>query len=451
MKIKSQFNYESINPDENNDIHLVVELSAPKTDAPQSRPPIAIIPTVDTSGSMTGDKLEFAKQSICKLIDHLSPTDLAGLVTFNSVVDVVVPVALMTPENKQNFKMKVNALKAGGGTALSGGMLTALKEMERIDVSVATLSRVILFTDGEANVGPRSAREISDLLPAALGSTSLSCFGYGEGADQILLGSLAEAGRGNYAFIKDPDSAPTAFAKELGGLLSVHAHNIKLNLIPKGCSIKSIVSDVSANQHDGIGTNVGWLVSVPELLCEEVRRIVVAVTVPKGKHPGPVNLIGINATWGVLNPPENVESTLSVSIELDSSQKNVAADKTVEEVVQLAKMIRAQIDATKFAEAGDYKSATTTMGMFSSDAKLHGFSKLGLFADKTADVFGNSASYNIGKGRLRSTQAVGTRSFTTASVDADAVSALGEALDSCEVGAANAAQESLVVEFNKKD
>ncbi|MDX5194356.1 hypothetical protein IGO00_24620, partial [Salmonella enterica subsp. enterica serovar Weltevreden] len=87
------------------------------------------------------------------------------------------------------------------------------------------------------------------------------------------LSELAKRGGGNYAFIKNPDEALSAFGKELGGLLSTYAQDIVLDLAPhNGHKIEEVLSDVSVEEKDQ-----KVVIKLGDLLSEEERHVVIAM------------------------------------------------------------------------------------------------------------------------------------------------------------------------------
>jgi Ca-activated chloride channel family protein len=110
MKTTVQLTYEKVRFDEAKDVHLVVSLAAPHLDAAAPRPPVCVIPVVDVSGSMSGEKLHFAKQSVMKLVDHLAPGDFCGVVVFSTQVETLAPPAEMTQAHKDELKGLVGRL-----------------------------------------------------------------------------------------------------------------------------------------------------------------------------------------------------------------------------------------------------------------------------------------------------------------------------------------------------
>src|ERR1035437_2340193 len=199
MKVSARLTFDRIAYNKDSDTHLVVSLTAPKLDWQGKRPPIMVIPVIDISGSMQGSKLIYAKESVTKLIDHLQPGDFAGLITFESAVNVVVRPTEITQDKKDMLKSEVSKLKTAGCTDFAGGMLAALAEVNKMKLADNVLIRVIMFTDGQANIRPRG-KEILDLVKTNLGKASVSAFGYGQDADQELLADLSVRANGNYAF-----------------------------------------------------------------------------------------------------------------------------------------------------------------------------------------------------------------------------------------------------------
>ena len=262
---------------------------------------MCVIPVIDVSGSMKGDKLEKAKKSVQKLVDHLAPGDFCGVVTFSTEVSVVAAPERMTPARKASLRTAVEQLDDQESTNLAGGMLEGLRLANGSELPAGMLVRVILFTDGCANVGVATASEgLLPLLDANLGRATLSAFGYGSDADQELLRDLSTRGKGNYAFVAGPDDAMTAFARELGGLLSTYAQDIVLVVRPVGgARITAVLSDVDA---DPRGSAVE--VRIPDILADETRNVVLSVELPAVTAPdtAPVTAFEVEVASGRRSP-----------------------------------------------------------------------------------------------------------------------------------------------------
>lgn len=369
MLLKPQFTFEKVRFDQPTDLHLVVSVTAPKSDWQTHRPPLCIIPSVDRSGSMQGEKMAYTIRSLDKLIDHLTLEDTFGLVSFSTDSSIDFPPEKMTPDAKARAKKVVSNYRASGNTFLSGGIVRAFEVLANLDLGDTTITRVILFTDGDPNVGVTTVEGLTALITQQRGRASVSAFGYGRDAKQELLNSLATVGDGNYAFIQDPDSALGAFGKELGGLLSTYAQDLIIELTPRdGNQVLEILSDFDVEE---IRTGEAW-VKIPHILSEETIDIVLKAKLAAQKHPGPrqVNAIIAKLSCQVLGSDgkmklEEAEGNAKVQF-VKSGEEQTTPTKAVDELVARAQLLQAQNQAEAAAKRGDFAAAALCF----SDAHL---------------------------------------------------------------------------------
>lgn len=369
MLLKPQFTFEKVRFDQTTDLHLVISVTAPKSDWQTSRPPLCIIPAVDRSGSMRGQKMEFTKRSLTKLIDHLTADDTLGLVSFATDSTIDFPPEKMTPDAKLRAKKVVSNYRDTGNTFLSGGLLKALEAVSGLDLGDTTITRIILFTDGQPNVGVTTADGLSSIITKQRGKVSISAFGYGADANQELLNALATTGEGNYAFIQDPDSALGAFGKELGGLLSTYAQDLIIQLTPHdGNQVLEMVSDFDVEEIVGEAR-----VKIPHILSEETIDVVIKAKLAAQKHPGPrqVNAIGAKLSFQVLGSDgvmklETVEGNAKVQF-VKAGEEQTTPTKEVDELVARAQLLQVQNQAEVAAQAGNYAGAAMLFDSMGAD------------------------------------------------------------------------------------
>lgn len=449
MKLDAKFTYDSVRHDQENEIDLVLSFTAPKKDWEKERSPICVMPVIDVSGSMSGEKLDYAKKSALKLIDHLTDSDYCGVVTFDTNVRLVSKPLPMTAENKATLQAKIGDLRCGSCTNFSGGLLTGLEEIKSSDLPKDMLLRVIMLTDGLANVGVSDHEGLLALMKENVQGASVSCFGYGQGADQELLADLAKVGDGNYAFIQNPDDALSAFAKELGGLLSTYAQDLQVEIEAKnGHQVKEVISDLEVE-----GDEKKALLKFSNILSEETRNIVIRTVLSEQTKalPRKMTPFTVRVSYNVLQKDGSVKSETS---ELKAKIKFVKPGEEqqkphqdLNEIVGLAEMVKSQIEAEELAKSGDYVGAQSVMTKTSQRLRRRGLTK---HADTTmrlgsnmqdAQLYAQSASY-----RTSARQQL-TRSVGIASMDHDAsldlISLVG--------AAANAAQKSITKSFTQDE
>ncbi|WP_437863545.1 vWA domain-containing protein [Sorangium sp. So ce363] len=210
--------------------HLVRVAVQGKRVPVKERTPVHLVYLVDTSGSMQSpDKIELAKKSLKMLTDTLKPGDTVALCTYaGSVREVLAPTGI---ESKGKILAALADLTAGGSTAMSSGIDLAYSLAERTLVK-GHVNRVIVLSDGDANVGPTSHDEILKTIKRARDKgITLSTVGFGQGNyKDLMMEQLANQGDGNYAYIDSEAQARRVFSEQVGGMLQVIARDVKIQV-----------------------------------------------------------------------------------------------------------------------------------------------------------------------------------------------------------------------------
>lgn len=386
MKLSTKFDYSKVKSDCENTVNLLVSATAPKIDWKGNRTPVSLIAAVDISSSMAGEKLDYAKKSLMKLIDNLTSGDVLGIILFDHMIELLSEPVPMTQENKDRLKAKVTQLQHRGSTNFSGAMLEALKYANQIKGA----SRVIMFTDGEPTAGVTDLHQIVELLKSNLGkNTTLTTFGYGDRHDSKFLIQLADLAKGNYAYIKNPDDALVAFAKELGGLLSCYAQNLKFSVTPKeGVELVQVHSDVDVEE---LEKSVG--ITVPDLYAEETRHIVIELKLPAHKAlPREVSVVEAHLSY--TDAQTGKYETLSEKAKISyvkASDVQTTPDKEVANQLTLCQVNNAQKKAADLAASGNIVAAAAcfdSLDLSRADISVQNY------ANTSKGFYANTASYN---------------------------------------------------------
>ncbi len=185
---------------------------------------------VDVSGSMrAADKLSLAKKSLRILVDNLNDGDTVGLVTYaGNVREVLQPTGI---DNRSQILGAIADLSAGGSTAMGSGIELAY-DMAAKNLGPSSFSRVIVLSDGDANVGRTGHEEILKTIRAHVKEgVMLSTIGFGMGNyKDTLMEQLANKGNGNYYYVDGLMQARRVFQEELGGTLEVIAKDVKIQV-----------------------------------------------------------------------------------------------------------------------------------------------------------------------------------------------------------------------------
>ncbi len=213
------------------ELDVLVSVSAPENpDAARSRMPLNLAIVIDRSGSMAGRPLAEAKRCASYILDHLSTRDRAALVSFDTNVTVLAPSTC--PEPKAPLLRAVRSIVPGGQTALHEGWLQGA-EQAAPHVGEGSIARVLLLTDGQANVGEsRPAMLAADCARLAAAGVSTSTYGLGQGFNEELLGAMADAGGGQAYYGETAEDLLDPFREEFDLLSAVCARRMRLRIEP---------------------------------------------------------------------------------------------------------------------------------------------------------------------------------------------------------------------------
>jgi Ca-activated chloride channel family protein len=203
---------------------------ATKAKSAQERKPANLVFLVDVSGSMaSADRLGLAQQSLRILTNNLGPRDSVSLVTYAGATRVVLPPTGM--ENRDRILAAIDELSAGGSTAMGSGLDLAYEQATK-GLLPGMISRVIVLTDGDANVGAQGHEQLLSIIASrAKAGVFLTTVGFGMGNyKDTALEQLADKGNGQSLYIDSPSAAKRVFAEQLGATLEVVAKDVKLQV-----------------------------------------------------------------------------------------------------------------------------------------------------------------------------------------------------------------------------
>jgi Ca-activated chloride channel family protein len=197
----------------------------------RDRKPAHLVFLVDTSGSMSSpDKLPLAQRALRILVEHLNARDTVALVTYAGEVRVVLEA---TPASQRDTLLRaIDSLSSGGGTAMGSGMQLAYALAVR-QVRPGHVSRVIVLTDGDANIGQNlSASQMFESVRASVREgVTLTTVGFGMGDYRAAaLEQLADSGNGQALYIDSEREAERVFGTEVAGTLEYIAKDVKVQV-----------------------------------------------------------------------------------------------------------------------------------------------------------------------------------------------------------------------------
>jgi Ca-activated chloride channel family protein len=195
---------------------------------PAERTPVNVAFVIDRSGSMQGSRIVQAREAAITALRRLGAIDIASVVIFDDKIEVLVPAQPVT--DHAHFADRIRQVLARGSTAIHAGVVEGANEV-RSKKDKRYLNRVVLLSDGLANVGPRKPADFEklgrDLLAEGI---SVSTIGLGMGYNEDLMLKLARASDGNHTFVGEATDLIQVFNKEFDDVLASCAQTVSIDV-----------------------------------------------------------------------------------------------------------------------------------------------------------------------------------------------------------------------------
>jgi Ca-activated chloride channel homolog len=332
---------------------VLVELTAPPARQRRERAPVNLAFVLDRSGSMSGEKLALAKLAVDEALARLDTRDRFSIVVYDDQIDTVVESTLASAEARRNAIDRLAQVDARGSTNLADGWFRGCEQVAK-HLSTAGIDRVLLLTDGLANVGITDAGELarhaSELRARGVSTTT---FGVGTDFDEMLLQSMADAGGGHFYYIADAAQIRDHIASEVGETLEVVARDAELEVLAgEGIAVET----VSPHRLTGHGTRS--VVGLGDLVADQVVDVVLRLTFPYGQLGRETGLI-VRAIdrEGAFEAPGVLDARLTWTWADNAANDAQPRDIDVDRAVARQFAARARQEAVARNRHGDFEGA----------------------------------------------------------------------------------------------
>ena len=205
-------------------------------DAPQTRPhvrvPMDVSLVIDTSGSMAGAKIENARRAAQLVIDDLADGDIVSIVSFNDDAKTLLEPTRLSTQTRAALKAHIAKLQPNGSTNMFDGLGLGETHVARAPTTHA-VRRVVVISDGIANVGPSSPEALGALAERGLRfHAQVTSLGVGTDYDERTLNALAMRSTGRLYHLTDPKEMASLVAHELDLLRSTVATDAFVEVVP---------------------------------------------------------------------------------------------------------------------------------------------------------------------------------------------------------------------------
>lgn len=291
------------------------------------RVPVNLALVIDRSGSMGGERIEQATEAAVMAVNTLSSEDILSVVVYDNIVDVIVPAAKIGNNKEKLITQIRDKLMANGGTALFAGVSRGIKETSKF-LDKNQVNRIILLSDGQANVGPSTTSELAELGKiAARKGIAITTMGIGEGYNEDLMAAIAQYSDGNHVFVQHSDDLEKTFAREFSDVMSIVAQDVVVQI-----KVADNVKPLRLLGREGEIRGDTVTVRLNQLYANQEKYVMLEVLPAKGRTAQTRPLAGVNVSYNnlVTGEKERWDGKLSVSYTTSASDVKKAQ---VEEVV----------------------------------------------------------------------------------------------------------------------
>jgi Ca-activated chloride channel homolog len=320
----------------------------------EHRTPINAAIVIDRSGSMQGDRIAAAKEGAGVALERLSSDDTIAIVAYNHNVDVLSPAAPLGGSH-ESLKRAIDRLTADGTTALYDGVKEGGRQIEKF-LSDSNVNRVVLLSDGLANVGPSSPGDLAELgRKLASKGISVSTIGLGLDYNEDLMQRLAAASDGNHVFVERPSDLAEIFDREFGDALSVAARDITITI-----ECKLGFEPIRILGRDGKIDGQRITLKLNQLQAENERYVVVELKAPEGRSEGSADVADVRVDYVDLDKPgapARVEARPGVRFSKNAKDVEDGLNKTVMSQVTAQIATETSEKAVELRDKGDVAGA----------------------------------------------------------------------------------------------
>ena len=350
----TKLDYNKVLANQENDVHVVTRIDAPELQSDE-RKPVAFTICLDRSSSMEMErKFDYALEACVGVVKNLRADDLFSLVTFDSEVEVVLPLAKI--EDKQRVCEIIKCLSTRGMTYLSGGWEQAKDELLKAEPGM--LKRMLLLSDGVANRGIRDHRELITLVGDGLRDHGIrtSCLGFGDHYQEDLLSDMATHSTGNFYDVDSKEKLPIVFAAELEGALRISVENLRVRIkTEEQCESWDDFGGMRKTILDDGRTEL----LIGDLVSEEVRSFALELKVRSTDFGSIGRLISMDFVYDLVGEDGSVPTSEERTVEISfvNNPEDVQLDDTLLAIITTQRTSRTIRKAIEKIDQGEEREA----------------------------------------------------------------------------------------------
>lgn len=256
VHLEGRLGHAKVAADERQETFIMLRAHAPAGAVAQSEAPLDVAIVVDRSGSMSGQRMQNARDAAKGMVSQLRDGDTVSVITYDTSTDVLVSPTPVSAASRTSILAAIDGITPGGDTCISCA----------IDAGMAALSgrngavkRILLLSDGEATAGVRDIPGFNRLAEQARDmGCSISSIGVDVNYNEQIMSALAIGSNGRHYFVEDAAGLPKVFEQEHRSLTQTVAARgeVRVKLAP-GVRVRQVFGRVFRQEGDTLVVPMG--------------------------------------------------------------------------------------------------------------------------------------------------------------------------------------------------
>jgi Ca-activated chloride channel family protein len=341
------------------DTYVAVWIDVPSSEPAAARVPLDLALVVDTSGSMEGTKIEHARAAARALAASLPDGDIVSVLSFSDAAKVVAPPERLGPESRPRFLSIISELHADGSTNMAAGLALGNAQLAEAPMS-HPVRRLVLISDGMANVGPSSPAALGAIAERGLAhGAQVTSMGVGNDYDENTLNAIAVRTNGRLYHLPENQEMASVLRREIDLLGGTVASDAVVVLAP-GDGVRILGGDEANLSTPGpTGTLV---LPVGTLFRGQHREALVRVHVDPGAA-GPRGLLKASLHYRTAGEGGHVQEVQARAESVgDAALVRARANGRAQAIAAVYEANRQKIQAAARLSRGDAHAAEQQLG-----------------------------------------------------------------------------------------
>jgi Ca-activated chloride channel family protein len=191
-----------------------------------TRPPLNLTILIDTSTSMSGERMARVKSTAQELLKQLREEDVLSIVAFNDKARVVLPA--QRGLNLSRVLAQISLLQPSGGTEMYQGLKVGLMEAQR-NAGSSSRNHLFLITDGHTYGDENACVQLAE--EAKMYGIPISGLGIGTEWNDALIDRITGLTGGSSVYVEHSRDIRKFMEQKFASLSNLYAENVRLSFI----------------------------------------------------------------------------------------------------------------------------------------------------------------------------------------------------------------------------